>query len=340
MVNCKIFFKDGNKTIQDLRNTINHQIVCLTLKELADTIELKLNKEPEWWYESFKILYNDEFESLEHCLSFKINKKLMFKYRLKLEDIANVIENDYGDLKCVFSPDSLGQLDVFVDMANINFTEKQLLFITEDNMYEIYLDECVQPILEKMVICGIPGIQSIYYTKDETRDEWYIETDGSNFRKLLGQQLIDYTRLQSNNVWDIYDNLGIEAARQFLIDEFMELMEGINSCHVLLLVDKMTYTGGISSITRYTLRKDEGGPMARCSFEECTDNYLKAAFQGDRELTKGVSASIICGKRANIGTGFVDLKIDLKKLPKSVIFKEDNVNEEKPKTKLKSYNLK
>ena len=47
------------------------------------------------------------------------------------------------------------------------------------------------------------------------------------------------TRLQSNNVWDIYENLGIEAAREYLIEEFINIMEGINSCHVKLLVEKM-----------------------------------------------------------------------------------------------------
>ena len=341
MVNCKIFFIHGNETIQELRNTINHNIACLTLKDISEDIKICLDKEEEWWYDTFKILYNDNFENLSHCLSVKLNKKILFKYRLTLEHIANKIEEEYDDIKCVFSPPSIGQIDIFVDVTNIKFTEKQLLFITEENTNEMYLDECVLPILEKMVICGIPGINTIYYTKNDD-DEWYIETEGCNFRKLLGHPLIDITRLQSNNVWDIYENLGVEAARQFLIDEFLSIMEGINSCHVKLLVDKMTYSGTISSITRYTLRKDESGPMARASFEESVDNYIKSSFNCDVEKTKGVSASIICGKRANIGTGFIDLKVDVKKLPKSILFKEEGVSEVEKKTTVKPrvYNLK
>ena len=54
-------------------------------------------------------------------------------------------------MKCVFSPESIGQLDIFVDMSNIRFTEKQLLFITPENSNEIYLDECVKSILEKLI---------------------------------------------------------------------------------------------------------------------------------------------------------------------------------------------
>jgi len=270
MVNCKIFFNEGNESIQELRNTINYNIVSLTLKDISEDIKICLDKEDEWWYEPFKLLYNDEFENLDHCISIKLNKKIMFKYRIPIDYIAGRIEREYDDLKCVFSPPSIGQIDIFVDVTNIKFSDKQLLFVTEENTNEIYLDECVQPILEKMNICGIHGINMIYFIKsnklkENGKEEWYVETEGCNFRKLLGHQLIDITRLQSNNVWDIYENLGIEAARQFLIDEFLEIMEGINMCHVKILVDKMTYSGTISSITRYTLRKDESGPISKSS---------------------------------------------------------------------------
>ena len=122
--------------------------------------------------------------------------------------------------------------------------------------------------------------------------------------------------LFSNNVWDIYLTLGIEAAREMLINEFIAVMEGINTCHVKLLVDKMTYRGTISSISRYTLRTDEAGVYSKISFEETFLNLISSAFAGDIENTNGVSASIICGKRSRCGTGMVDLKMDLNKLPK------------------------
>lgn len=298
-------------------------MVCLTLKDLSLEILVELNKKNEVWYDIYKILYNDKFTNYKHCISIKLNPKILFKYRITMEYISNVIETNYDDLSCVFSPYDNHKLDIFVDVSNIKFDEKKLLFVTEDNFEEIYIEECVQPILEKMIICGIPGINSIYYTNEN--DEWFVETDGSNFKKLLGNSIIDMTRLESNNVWDIYETLGIEAANQFLVNEFLSIMEGINICHVKLLVEKMTYMGTISSISRYTLRKDESGPMSRASFEESVDNYLKSAFAGDVEKTKGVSASIICGKRAQMGTGMIELKIDINHLPNSMpIFKSKN----------------
>ena len=73
--------------------------------------------------------------------------------------------------------------------------------------------------------------------------------------------------------------------------------------YTMLLVDRMTHAGTISSITRYTLKADESYPMGKASFEETMDTFFDAKDrQGQCEPTKGVSASIICGKRANIGT--------------------------------------
>lgn len=312
VVNCKIYFKKGNKTIGELRETVNHQIVCLRLKDLALKMEIKMNKEKEKWYDAFAVLYDSAFTEYQHCISIQMNITLMYKYRIEMLDVAKKIEEEYNDLHCVFSSINVGQLDIFVDMTKIKFTEKQLLFITEENSNEIYLDECVMPQLENMIVFGIEGIENIYFIKED--DEWILETDGSNFKKLLGNPIVNMTKVLSNNVWDIYETLGIEAARQFLLQEFESIMDGINICHVKLLVEKMTFIGSISSISRYTLRKDESGPLSKASFEESVEHMVKSAFAGDVEKTKGISASIICGKRASIGTGFVDLKINMKKI--------------------------
>ena len=302
IINCKIFLKEGFNSIQELRETAGHNFVCLTLKDLLNTIEVCIDKEEESWYDIFKTIYDD--------------------------------------LYCVFSPLNNNQLDIFVDTSNIKFSEEKLLFVTEENSNEIYLEECVQPILEKMIICGISGIKSIYFTNEN--GEWFIETDGSNFQSLLGHPIVNMEKLQSNNVWDIFETLGIEAAREFLIQEFLRIMDGIQECHVKLLVEKMTYSGTISSISRYTLRKDESGPMAKSSFEESVENYLKSALSGDVERIKGVSASIICGKRALCGTGFMDLKIDIKQLKNAIPVFMDKKNdgiviEQKAVMKIKPY---
>jgi DNA-directed RNA polymerase beta' subunit len=357
IVNHKIYFNRGNDSIEELRKTVGHDIVGLCFKDIALSIDICLDKEDESWYEFYKMLYNDSFSKHSNCVSIKLDMDKLFNYRLSMDDIATYIETEYDDLYCVFSSPKVGQIDIFVDVDNMELPEDRICFVDSDNAVEIYLEECVQPVLESMNICGIQGISEIFYTHGND-GVWFCETNGINsrgissqfinYKNLLALPQIDSCKTISNNVWDIYEVLGIEAAREFLINEFMEIMEGINSCHTLLLVDRMTHGGGISSITRYTMKKDESGPFGRASFEETMDNFLNAAAQGEIEPTKGVSASIICGKRASIGTGMIDLCIDLKRLPKPggslkpipEKVESKKVESKKVESKVKKFNLK
>jgi DNA-directed RNA polymerase II subunit RPB1 len=119
-------------------------------------------------------------------------------------------------------------------------------------------------------------------------------------------------------MWEIYNVFGIEATRQFLISEFMDVVTSdgtfVNKSHVELLVDMMVYTGTIISISRYGQKKVGSGPLSKASFEESLENFLKAGLNGEKETTDGVSASIILGKLPKTGTGVFDLKVDIDKI--------------------------
>jgi len=238
---------------------------------------------------------------------------------LTLRKVATNIEKVYPDVFCVFSPLYIGELHIYPDVSNIGIDNSPTLFITNDNKEIIYIEECVMPAIENICVAGIEGISEIFYAKE--KDEWIVETNGINsrsisltfinYKKLLALPFINFSKTLSNNVWDILAVLGIEAARNALIEEFMNIMEGINECHAILLVERMTFAGSISSITRYTMKKDENGPFGKASFEETMDNFLNAAAKGEIEPTESVSASIVCGKRAGIGTGLSNLKINI-----------------------------
>lgn len=315
--NCKIFLKEKIETLKNLREITGHTIIGLTLGDIILDIEICLNKKNKTWYESYKIIYDNDFniDKYNECISLKINMEKIYKYKIELNNICKQINSFYEDIYCIFSPPSIQEIDIFVNTDEIVLPEERILFINEENKIEIYLEECVVPKLEEFLICGIDGINEIYFIKEN--DEWIIETDGSNYKKILAHPLIDETRSKSNDPWEILNILGIEATRDFLIEEFMSIMEGINICHAKLLVDRMTFSGTISSISRYTLRKEDSGPFGKASFEETMDNFINAATSGEIEKTNGVSASIICGKRAKIGTGMMDLKIDLDKLSRA-----------------------
>lgn len=325
---CHVYFTEGNKSIPELRKMIGSSIVELTIERLVIKIEEKMNKDDEEWYDMFKVLYDSNFTEHSHCISLKMNMEILYEYSLTLQEISEVIHAKYEDLYCVFSPDSVGQIDVFVDMSNIEVDE-EIGYVTDDNKELVYLQETVKPIIKKMHICGIPGIRQIYYLRDDSRPgEWMVETDGSNFPLLMCHPKVDKTRTVSNNPIDMYETLGVEAANKTIYNEFLSLMPKINKCHAKLLCDKMTYTGTISSVSRYGMRKDESGPLCKATFEQTLDIFLSAAVNGEQESTKGVSASIICGKRAKMGTGLCSLHMDissLKALPQKTEDEKINV---------------
>lgn len=343
-----IYFKEGNTSVPELRQTIKHSLVQITFKKIVKNWSICIDKEPESWYDIFYILYGDKEDTFTDCISIDIDMDILFEYKLTLFEIASVINREYADAFCIFSPDCFGKMDIYFDTRNIDLPEEKLVFVTPENTREIYLEEVVQPILENVSLCGISGIMHMFFIQDGK--EWIVETENSRektvdsvkfksnnkslgkektidstkrFKKVLAHPDVDMKRTISNNVWDIYYTFGVEAARQYMIDEFSKIMEGINLCHVMLLVDKMTFLGTISSISRYTMRTEESGPLCRASFEETLDNFLKAGVFGQEEPTRGVSASIICGKRAPIGTGMCDLTMDVKKMLSSVQEQEE-----------------
>ncbi len=341
-----IYFQNGNKTVKELRETMGYDIVQITIKQLVKDLQICIKKKPESWYKAFFIMKEENYdqwaEKWTDCVSIKIDMNILYEYKLKLEEIADDIMFKYSDIYCVYSPDCFGRLDVYVDTSNIELPEKILVYINEDNMKDIYLEEVVQPMLESNIVCGISGIVDRFFVKDNKTEEWFVETQNSRekpmkmafrnskekpldsvrrFKTVLSHPRVNMIRTTSNNVWDILHTFGIEAARQYMINEFSIIMEGINTCHVMLLVDKMTYNGSIASISRYTMRRDDSGVLSRASFEETLDNLLNAGVFGQDEPTQGVSASIICGKIAQIGTGMCDLSVNLDKL--GVIEEED-----------------
>jgi DNA-directed RNA polymerase beta' subunit len=335
-----IHFNKGNRSVPELRETIGHSLIQLTMKKITSFWSIQIDKEPEDWYKFFYILYTEKEDFYTDCISVEFNMDILYEYRLRMSDIAQVLESKYTDVFCIYSPDCIGKMDIYFDTRNIELPEEKLIFVTQDNATEIYLEEVVQPILENITVCGISGITNMFFIQEG--GNWIVETENSRekaptttkkfkgktktagkekvadttkrFKKMLAHKDVDMTKSISNNVWDIYFTFGIEAVRQYMIDEFSKIMKGINTCHVAVLVDKMTFLGTITSISRYAMRADESGPLGKASFEETLDNFLKAGVFGQQEPTRGVSASIICGKRAPVGTGMCELTMDVKKL--------------------------
>ena len=179
-------------------------------------------------------------------------------------------------------------------------------------------------------LTGIDGIGRVYLReiKDELEydekiggyaplKQYVLDAEGTNLLDLAVVPNVDPFRTFSNDIHEILDVFGIEAVRQCLYDEFMEVFssEYVNYHHMITLIDAMTYPGFILSVNRFGMNKGENGVLAQSSFEETAKILFNAAISGEFDAMKGVSGNIMFGQKPPCGTGFVDILIDETKLP-------------------------
>lgn len=303
------------KTPEQVRSIIESSLINHTLNDLVLSEKIFLeDKEEEFWYGAYETIFSNQFRDYSAGICLHLNVEKIYKYKILLNKIKNVIESNYSDICCVISPLYIGQLDIFVDTSNIQVPEDESLplFLKTKNYIEIYLEEVVKPKLLELEVCGIKNIKNFHYTPENNR--WKIQTEGSNFMEVLCLPYVDISTVSSNNMWEIYNTMGIEATREFLIEEFTNVVSSdgtfINPAHILLLVDVMTFQGNITSVSRYGMKKEQMGVLSRASFEESLDQFCNAGFYSEKDFIKSVSANIMCGKRSSIGSGLCNLMMD------------------------------
>ena len=167
------------------------------------------------------------------------------------------------------------------------------------------------------------------------QDIWVLDTVGTNMMDVLALDYVDASRTYSNNIVEIYETLGIEAARQTIYNELAEVIEFdgtyINSHHFSVLCDRMTYTYKMISIFRHGINNDNIGPIAKASFEETPEMFLKAARHAELDTFRGVSANVMCGQEGYFGTSAFQVVLDIEEMTKladAYIIKEEETEED------------
>ncbi|NLV08759.1 DNA-directed RNA polymerase subunit A'' [Halomicrobium sp. HM KBTZ05] len=170
--------------------------------------------------------------------------------------------------------------------------------------------------LREVVFKGIEDISRVVIRKEETDEgeEFVLYTEGSAFGDVLGIEGIDASRTTCNNIHEIYRNLGIEAARETLINETMHTLEeqgldDVNIRHLMLVADIMTNRGEIESIGRHGISGNKESVLARAAYEVTVNHLLDAAIHGEVDVLEGVIENVIVGKPVQLGTGDVDLRM-------------------------------
>ncbi|MEM2934867.1 MAG: DNA-directed RNA polymerase subunit A'' [Candidatus Thermoplasmatota archaeon] len=261
---------------------------------------------------------------------YKVNKEKAKEIANKIEitrliDAADV-EAEISNMRVAIIPDKKAMerkgikiseiIDAINKVSKIEIKEEngKIFVMPEEESYREL--RRIHEEVKSIKIKGLDGIKRAIIRREG--DEYVIYTEGSNFEKVLEIEGVDKTRTTTNDIHAIYRVLGIEAARNAIINEAYSTLQeqglNVDIRHIMLVADIMTSDGTIRPIGRQGVSGEKGSVIARAAFEITVDHLLRASRRGEIDELKGVAENIIVGQPIQLGTGSVELAIDIKKM--------------------------
>jgi DNA-directed RNA polymerase beta' subunit len=349
---CTIHLLPEEELDQENAQKIMHRIEHTKLREVVNSIEIcfdptdgdtimdsdvKLMEQ----YKEFENMLNGclqpgeqtQEEKSKWIIRIELNVEEMLDKGLTMDDIHFAIKNVHKDnVSCVFSDYNDDKLVFRLRLNQVIKKKSVKKYDPLDQQDEIYLLKNFQDeLLDNLVLRGVQGINKLIPRKItdslvfidgsyQRKETWVLDSVGTNLLDLLALDYIDANRTYTNDIQEIYRVLGIEAARQAIFNELSEVIEYdntyINYHHLTVLCDRMTCSDKMISIFRHGINNDDIGPIAKASFEETPEMFLKAARHAELDPMRGVSANVMCGQEGYFGTGAFQLVLDIDEMSK------------------------
>jgi len=283
-------------------------------------------------------LQNAENEKSKWIIRMEMDPEVMLEKNITMDDVNFTLKNCFEDqVSCIYSDFNADKLIFRIRMNEVikngsGRGQNKAKVNPLDQSDQIYILKNFQDqLLQNVVLRGIKGINKVILRKVvdnmvenngvyKKEDIWVLDTIGTNLIDVLGLNFIDNKRTLSNDIVEIYNVLGIEAARQAIYNELVEVVEFdgtyINFHNYSVLVDRMTYTEKLISIFRHGINNDNIGPIAKASFEETPEMFLKAARHAELDTLRGVSANVMCGQEGFFGTSAFQVVLNIEEMQK------------------------
>jgi DNA-directed RNA polymerase subunit A" len=163
--------------------------------------------------------------------------------------------------------------------------------------------------LKEVKIKGINGIQEVIPKMDN--NEIILLASGSNLKDVFKISEVDFTRTFSNDIFEVSKNLGIEAARQMIIQEAYKVLReqglDVDMRHIMFIADLMTNKGEIKGITRSGIAEEKESVLARASFETPIKHLINASLKGEIDKLNSVVENVMINQPIPLGTGLPNL---------------------------------
>jgi DNA-directed RNA polymerase II subunit RPB1 len=354
-----VYLKPEDERQKDKARTIMYMLEHTKLEEIVKSTEIcfdpdDLNtlitedKDCIEQYRAFENLVDEcnevslesgDTEKSKWIIRMVMDPEVMLEKNITMDDVNLTLKTCYEDqVSCIYSDFNSDKLIFRIRMNDIlkggnnRGGQKKTKVNPLDQSDQIYILKNFQDqLLKKVVLRGIEGVNKVILRKVldnvveingvyKKQDLWVLDTIGTNLLDVLGLDYIDNTRTISNDIVEIYNVLGIEAARQSIYNELVEVVEFdgtyINYHNYSVLVDRMTFTHKLISIFRHGINNDNIGPIAKASFEETPEMFLKAARHAELDTLRGISANVMCGQEGHFGTAAFQVVLNIEEMQK------------------------
>lgn len=328
-------------------NSVQQELAYTSLRTVTAAVEIWYDPDPTTtiieedsvFVESFFAIPDEDVEAKLHLqspwlLRLELDRAKMIDRKLEMSYVAGRIAESFKtDLFVIWSEDNSEKLIIRCRvLGGADKDEDGMETVEED----IFLRQLENTMLNSISLRGVPGIQRVFLLehdkvvvteegsiKSRQEKEWVLETDGVNLKAVMTVQGVDFRRTYSNSCVEIFNVLGIEAARVAIMKELRGVIEFdgsyVNYRHLALLCDLMTHRGTLMAITRHGINRADTGALMRSSFEETVEILMEAAAVGERDDCHGIAENVIFGQMAPMGTGAFDVALDIDMLKDVIV---------------------
>ncbi len=200
-------------------------------------------------------------------------------------------------------------------LKGVKIEKKESSFSISPNLRDIKKLYKLKEKVKEIVISGVKDVTEILPVM--RNGEWVVQTFGSNLKGVFQVEEVDENRTTSNNIYEVASVLGIEAARQTVINELLAVLDEqgmpVDVRHLLLVADLMCCTGELKGITRHGITSQKTSVLARASFEIPLKHLIDASAVGETDALSSVVENIMINQPIPVGTGLPDLIVHMKR---------------------------
>ncbi|KAJ7724988.1 DNA-directed RNA polymerase II, subunit 1 [Mycena maculata] len=325
---------------------VAHELEYTSLRTVTSAVEIWYDPDPSstlieedfGFVQDFFAIPDEDIESKLHLqspwlLRLELNRTKMVG-KLTMHYVASRIAESFKtDLFVIWSEDNSDKLIIRCRVLGGGDKEDDGMGSIEE---DIFLRQLENTMLNSVSLRGVKDIRKVYLLQHDRvmvepdgsidvrkKEEWVLETDGINLKTVMCIDGVDYKRTYSNSCVEVFNVLGIEAARAAILKELRGVIEFdgsyVNYRHLALLCDLMTHRGTLMAITRHGINRADTGALMRCSFEETVEILMEAAAVGEKDDCHGVAENVMFGQMAPMGTGAFEVALDIDMLKDAIV---------------------